>query len=95
MASSTDIPIAVTGMGVRFPGDATDVERFWNFLAQGRSAVSEVPEDRFNVDAYYHPYSARQGSIKTRRGHFLKEDISRFDAPFFSMTKSEAEATGT
>lgn len=89
-----DEPIAVVGMSVRFPDDAADVEHFWDFLVEGCSAVSDVPKDRFNVDAYYHPSSSHQGSMNVRRGNFLKEDVSKFDAPFFTMAKSEADATG-
>lgn len=88
------MPIAVIGMSCRFPGDTSNVENFWDFLVEGRSSAQQIPPDRFNIDAYYHPSSARQGGIKTKKGHFLKEDVSRFDAPFFSMTKSEADATG-
>lgn len=94
METQAAMPIAVVGMSVRFPGDATDVESFWRLLMDGRSAVSEVPSDRWNADAYYHPSAARQGSMNVRRGHFLREDIAKYDAPFFSMTKSEADATG-
>lgn len=88
------MPIAVVGMSCRFPGDASNVEKFWDFLAEGRSSSCKIPEDRFCVDSFYHPSSARQGDVKVKKGHFLKEDVSRFDAPFFSMTKGEADATG-
>ena len=70
-----------------------NVERFWDFLVQGRSAVSDIPSDRFNIEAFYHPSAGRQSSMNVRRGHFLKEDVSKFDAPFFTMPKSEADAT--
>ncbi|KAM0721832.1 hypothetical protein Q7P37_002757 [Cladosporium fusiforme] len=93
MANHHDMPIAVVGMGCRFPGDATSVDEFWDFMVQARTAISEVPQDRFNVDSFYHPSSARQGTMNVKKGYFLKEDISRFDAPFFSMTRDEAEAT--
>lgn len=93
MANEHDIPIAVVGMGCRFPGDATSVDDFWNFMVDARSAITEVPQDRFNVDSFYHPSSKRQGTMNVKHGYFLKEDISRFDAPFFSMTRDEAEAT--
>lgn len=92
--ADNSMPIAVVGMSCRFPGDASNVEDFWKFLVEGRSSATKIPRDRFNVGAYYHPSSARQGGIKTKNGHFLKEDISKFDAPFFSMTKGEADATG-
>jgi acyl transferase domain-containing protein len=94
MTFNYEEPIAVIGMSCRFPGDASSVEDFWDFLIQGRSSVSSIPTDRFDPDAFYHPSSARQGGIKVKRGHFLKDNVACFDAPFFSMTKSEADATG-
>jgi acyl transferase domain-containing protein len=88
------MPIAVVGMSCRFPSDASSVEDFWSFLVNARSSNQKIPEDRFCVDSFYHPSSARQGDVKVRSGHFLKEDVSKFDASFFSMTKGEADATG-
>ena len=52
----------------------------------------DVPKDRFNIDAFYHPHAERQGTMNVRGGHFLKDDISAFDAPFFSITPAEAGA---
>lgn len=43
-------PIAIIGMSVKFPQDATSPEAFWDMLEAGRSAASKVPVDRFNVD---------------------------------------------
>ncbi|KUJ06246.1 ketoacyl-synt-domain-containing protein [Mollisia scopiformis] len=86
------MPIAVIGMGCRFPGDATSPERLWDMLANGRSAWSQFPKDRINIDGFYHPSTERQGSICFRGGHFLKDDIAAFDAPFFSTTSHEAAA---
>ena len=40
-------PIAVIGLGCRFPGGANSPEQFWDLLRQGRDAISEVPADRF------------------------------------------------
>ncbi|GFF58827.1 lovastatin diketide synthase LovF [Aspergillus lentulus] len=84
-------PLAIVGMSWRFPGEANSASGFWDILSNARSAKSRIPEDRFNVDAHYHPSADRNGSIITKEGHFLKEDIAAFDAPFFSMTAAEAE----
>ena len=86
-------PMAIVGMACRFPGDATSPENFYEMLSKGRSAWSEIPKDRFNIDAYYHPYNARVGTMSTKGAHFMKDDISAFDAPFFSMSSAEATAT--
>ena len=47
--------IAIIGFSLRFPQDAVSAESFWNMLDEGRSAATEVPETRFNIDAFYHP----------------------------------------
>ncbi|KAL1634456.1 Type I Iterative PKS [Diplodia intermedia] len=86
------MPIAIVGIGGRFPGDATNPERLWEMISEGRNAMSEVPKDRFNIDSFYHPHAERQGTMNVRGGHFLKEDIALFDAPFFSITSKEAGA---
>ena len=51
--STVDQPIAVIGMGLRFPQDATSPEKFWDMLMEGRSARTEVPTERYNVDSHY------------------------------------------
>ena len=58
-------PIAIIGMSCKFPGDATSVESFWKMLCEKRTAVSKVPEDRFNVDAFYHPDPERVDAVRT------------------------------
>ncbi|SMR58644.1 unnamed protein product [Zymoseptoria tritici ST99CH_1E4] len=73
--------IAVIGMGCRFPGDAKSPTEFHEMLLAGRSGWSEVPKDRFNVDAYWHPSHDRKGATVSRGGHFLSEDVGLFDAP--------------
>ena len=74
-------PIAIVGMACRFPGDATSPTRFLDMLTKGRAAWSEIPKDRYNLEAFYHPDGARQGTTNARGGHFMKEDLGLFDAP--------------
>ncbi|KAG8159880.1 hypothetical protein KVR01_010517 [Diaporthe batatas] len=85
-------PVAIIGIGIRAPGDGSDPEAFWNMLVEGRSARSEIPKDRYNIDGFYHPSPERLGSIQPRHAHFLKDDFKAFDAPFFSITPKEAKA---
>ncbi|CZT43607.1 related to polyketide synthase [Rhynchosporium secalis] len=86
------MPIAVIGMACRFPGDATSPDKLWEMLANGRNAWSEFPKDRINIDGFYHPSGNREGSICFKGGHFLKENVAAWDAPFFSTTAHEAAA---
>jgi hypothetical protein len=84
------MPIAIVGMSCRFPGDATDPRKLWQMCAAARDAWSPVPKERFNQDAFYHPVDNRNGTSNVRGAHFLTEDLSLFDAPFFNMTPAEA-----
>ncbi|KXT06610.1 hypothetical protein AC578_8567 [Pseudocercospora eumusae] len=85
-------PIAIVGIALRAPGDGSDPESFWKMLVDGRSARSEIPKDRYNIDGFYHPDPERLGSIQQTHAHFLKQDFKVFDAPFFSVTPKEAKA---
>jgi len=81
-------PIAIIGMGCRFPG-ADGVQAFWDLLAQGRDAITEVPPDRWDVDAFFDPNPQAKGKILGRWGAYLK-DLDLFDAPFFGISPREA-----
>ncbi|KAJ3467283.1 hypothetical protein MRS44_004847 [Fusarium solani] len=84
--------IAVVGIGLRFPGDASSPEELWKVLERGESQWSEFPKDRLNIDGYYHPGGDRQGSISFRGAHFLNGDFAAFDASFFSVAAEDAKA---
>ena len=91
MKEQTPIPIAVVGIGCRFSGGANDPEKLWSLLAEGRDAWSEVPADRFNSEAFYHPDADANGALNCRGGHFLDQDIRAFDAEFFGISPVEAQ----
>lgn len=55
--------IAVIGMGCRFPGGADSPSAFWRMLLGGRDAIVETPADRWEVDAWYDPYSDVAGRV--------------------------------
>src|SRR5579859_3554132 len=82
-------PIAIVGMGCRFPGDVHDAESFWELLRDGREAIKEVPLERWKIDDYYDPDPSRPGKMVTRFGGFLS-DIDCFDAAFFGIAPREA-----
>ena len=63
-------PIAIIGMGCRFPGGADAPEAFWQLLRDGVDAVREVPADRWDVERVYDPDPDAPGKIYTRRGGF-------------------------
>lgn len=81
----TDEPVAVIGLGCRFPGDIDSPEALWQFLIDGGNAVTEVPADRWAPFDDGSPEIART----TRWGSFLG-DIAAFDADFFEISSREA-----
>ncbi len=87
--SWVDEPIAVVGIGCRFPGDIDGPEAFWQFLSEGRSAVGEVPSDRWAPFDGGSAEAAAALSGTTRWGSFLA-DIDAFDAEFFEISPREA-----
>ena len=82
-------PIAVIGMGCRFPRGANSPESFWQLLKKGYDAVDEIPADRWNVDAFFDPDVQAAGKMYTRKGAFLDE-VDRFDPQFFGIAPREA-----
>ncbi|MGA8528326.1 MAG: type I polyketide synthase, partial [Acidobacteriaceae bacterium] len=82
-------PIAVVGMGCRLPGGADDPESFWELLRDGRDAVSLVPRDRWDADAWFDPDPDQPGKMVTRHGGFLSR-ADEFDAGFFEIAPREA-----
>lgn len=55
-------PSAVIGMACRLPG-ATNPHKLWEVLAEKVDLQQKMPEDRFNVDAFYHPQGANKGTV--------------------------------
>jgi len=82
-------PVAVIGMGLRFPGNAVDAESFWELLRRGGDAITEAPPDRWDMDRYYDPDPDAPGKMSTRYGGFL-EQVDQFDAAFFGIAPREA-----
>ncbi|KAL6789095.1 fatty acid synthase S-acetyltransferase [Trichoderma sp. SZMC 28012] len=90
-ASLNDDPVVIVGISVRFPQDASSPRGLWELLCDGRSALTPTPKNRYNVDAFYHPNADHGGTVNFRGGHYLQQDISAFDAPFFSISPDEAK----
>ena len=62
-SNRSDAPIAIVGMSCRFPGEATSPEKLWQLCADAKSAWSEIPPQRWNRDAFYHPDGGRIGTV--------------------------------
>ncbi|MCB0171114.1 MAG: type I polyketide synthase [Anaerolineae bacterium] len=83
-------PIAIVGIGCRFPGGVVDPETFWRLLYDEVDAITEIPSNRIDLEKFYDPRPATPGKIMTQWGGFLS-DIDRFDASFFGIAPREAD----
>ena len=83
-------PIAIVGIGCRFPGGVTDPRSYWRLLQDGIDAITEIPSDRIDIGTYYDPRPAQPGKMSTKWGGFLNQ-IEMFDAAFFGISPREAD----
>src|SRR5271166_1676652 len=85
-------PIAIVGMGCRFPGGVDSPDDLWHLLSAERDAVSEFPTDRgWNLDALFGPDPEAPGATYVRGGSFV-DNVGDFDAAFFGISPREAQA---
>lgn len=83
-----NMPIAICGMGVRLPGGIKSSSELFDFLANKGDARNVVPEDRYNVEAFYDP-SGKPGTVSTKYGYYLDLDLAQFDASMFGISNAE------
>ncbi|MEU7649344.1 SDR family NAD(P)-dependent oxidoreductase, partial [Streptomyces huasconensis] len=91
-AARDDEPIAIVGMGCRFPGGVDSPEELWRLLEEERDALTDFPTDRgWDLAALFDPDPDRAGTSHTRTAGFLT-DVADFDAEFFGISPREALA---
>jgi acyl transferase domain-containing protein/acyl carrier protein len=88
--AASDKAIAIIGMSCRFAPDLISPEKFWDFLAAGRSTVRNMPEKRWKPYAAANPQATALMRETTLLGSFL-DDIEGFDADFFGISPREAD----
>lgn len=82
-------PIAIIGMGCRFPGGVSDPETLWQLLEKGGDPITDIPSDRWDSQTYYDSNQASPGKMYVRQGGFLS-NLQDFDAQFFRIAPREA-----
>lgn len=75
---SINEPVAVIGVGCRFPGDIDGPERLWDFLTEKKCAITAYPDRGFTNAGTF-----------AESGGFLK-DVAGFDNRFFDIPPDEA-----
>jgi len=84
-------PSVIVGMACRVAGVANPSE-LWKAIAEKKDSQRKMPDDRFNVDAFYHPSGANKGTTNAKYGYYLDRGLDLFDNEFFKISGKEAEA---
>ncbi len=84
-------PIAIVGIGCRFPGGVRDAASYWNLMIRARCAIREIPPERWSLEGFYDPRPDIPDRSYSKWGGFL-DDVRGFDPSYFGLSPREAEA---
>ncbi|MEL6108482.1 MAG: type I polyketide synthase, partial [Planctomycetota bacterium] len=82
-------PIAIIGVGCRFPGGCDSPSSYWELLRDGVDAITETPSDRWSLQKFYAEGASRPGKTQSRWGGYV-DDIAAFDPELFGISPREA-----
>jgi acyl transferase domain-containing protein len=82
-------PIAIIGIGCRFPGGVQNPTDYWRMLRDGVDCISEIPKDRWDIDEFYRPDQGIRGMSYAKRGGFV-DGIDLFEPEVFGISPREA-----
>jgi len=86
--STQNDDVAIIGIAGIFP-QAINCQEFWNNLYKGLNCITEIPEERWNLEGFYDKDDIF-GKSYTKYGGFIKNP-QYFDNEFFSITPFDAE----
>ncbi|MEV4497589.1 beta-ketoacyl synthase N-terminal-like domain-containing protein, partial [Micromonospora arborensis] len=89
MRTYRPVPVAIVGVGCRFPNGGAGRDGYWSLLRDGVDVIREVPADRWDTERFYDPDPDAPGRMYARWGGFL-DGIDGFDAGFFGVPPHEA-----
>eukprot|EP00058_Branchiostoma_floridae_P024610 XP_002610100.1 hypothetical protein BRAFLDRAFT_89867 [Branchiostoma floridae] len=81
--------LAVVGIGCRMPGGTDTPSKFWDVIREGRNVITEIPPERWSLEAYHSTDPHQSGTHVTRKAGFV-DDIDMFDHTFFKISPREA-----
>ncbi|KAH8584212.1 polyketide synthase, partial [Cryptosporidium sp. chipmunk genotype I] len=81
--------IVVLGIGIRVPGDASSVFKFWKNMTSLATCISEIPYERWDVDKLFGDYNDKNATYYTRKGGFISI-VDIFDYSKYQISKEEA-----
>ena len=82
-------PVAIVGMGCRFPGSANTPDAFWDNLRNGVDSITQVPASRWDAAELYDPDPSAPGKVATLWGGFI-DAVDQFEPQFFGISPREA-----